>query len=431
MRERYFILAETAHRAPHDDSVKVTLLHYSAPPVIGGVERILEKHAQLLSADGHEVTVICGDGIALESPSGTPPIRFLHIPALATSHPQVRIAQAELASGRTAGDYAAFRDCLIQELLPLFNQHDVVILHNVCTMPFHLALTEALWQLATELPQIRFICWIHDVAAVNPDYLVPFSHPWDLLRRPHEAFEYVAVSSLRQKQWIKLTGIPPERCTVIPNGLDPVRELGLSPNVAQLTETLDLLDADLILLQPTRLLVRKNVELSLHVIAELKARGLRTYLLITGAPDPHNAVSAGYANQLLSLCDELHLRNDCLFLGERFDVTENDVRSLYQIADALFFPSRQEGFGLPMLEAALHRVPAFCSDIEPLRDLPGAIPFSLDTTPLEITSLIIRQMRGWPANSPRKAVARNYVWSVIYRNFLAPLLKRHKESLHP
>ncbi|RYD65536.1 MAG: glycosyltransferase [Verrucomicrobiaceae bacterium] len=108
------------------------------------------------------------------------------------------------------------------------------------------------------------------------------------------------------------------------------------------------------------------------------------------------------------------------------EVTDEDIRSLYRIADALFFPSRQEGFGLPMLEAAFHRVPAFCADIEPLRSFPGAIPFPLDATPTEIASTIIRQMQAWPANSPRKAVVRNYAWSAVYRKYLAPLLKSHK-----
>ena len=229
----------------------------------------------------------------------------------------------------------------------------------------------------------------------------------------------------------ELTGIAPERCQVIPNGLSPAKELGLSKNVERLAGTLDLLARDIVLIHPTRLLRRKNVELSLHVVAALKAKGQRACLLITGAPDPHNADSVRYASSLLTLRADLNVQEDCYFLGELFEVREEDITSLYRLADALFFPSRQEGFGLPMLEAALHKIPAFCADMEPLSHLPGAIPFSHNDSPAEIASMMIHQMRAWPANPPRKAVVHNYAWSVIYRNCLAPLLNRHKESTHP
>jgi len=32
-------------------------------------------------------------------------------------------------------------------------------------MHFHPALTAVLWTLADELAQVRFICWVHDLAA--------------------------------------------------------------------------------------------------------------------------------------------------------------------------------------------------------------------------------------------------------------------------
>jgi glycosyltransferase involved in cell wall biosynthesis len=60
-------------------------------------------------------------------------------------------------------------------------------------------------------------------------------------------------------------------------------------------------------------------------------------------------------------------------------LSDDDVRSLYQMADALFFPSRQEGYGLPLIEAALHGVPVFCSDIPAHREVAvGATFFKLD-----------------------------------------------------
>ena len=40
----------------------IAMLHYAAPPVVGGVETTLAHHARLLAADGYRVRVVCGRG---------------------------------------------------------------------------------------------------------------------------------------------------------------------------------------------------------------------------------------------------------------------------------------------------------------------------------------------------------------------------------
>ena len=47
------------------------------------------------------------------------------------------------------------------------------------------------------------------------------------------------------------------------------------------------------------------------------------------------------------------------------------IADFYRLADALLMPSREEGFGIPVLEAGLSRLPIFCADIPPLRELAG------------------------------------------------------------
>ncbi|HEV7403678.1 MAG TPA: glycosyltransferase, partial [Chthoniobacteraceae bacterium] len=42
--------------------MRIALLHYTCPPVAGGVERVLMDHARLFARNGHEVTIICGEG---------------------------------------------------------------------------------------------------------------------------------------------------------------------------------------------------------------------------------------------------------------------------------------------------------------------------------------------------------------------------------
>ena len=45
-----------------------------------------------------------------------------------------------------------------------------------------------------------------------------------------------------------------------------------------------------------------------------------------------------------------------------------ELADLYGLADALVLPSANEGFGLPMLEAGLRRLPIICTDIPALRE---------------------------------------------------------------
>jgi glycosyltransferase involved in cell wall biosynthesis len=245
--------------------------------------------------------------------------------------------------------------------------------------------------------------------------------------------EYVAVSELRARQLIESLHLPPERCRVIPNGIDPVATLGLTKPVADLARRHRLLERDINLFQPARLLRRKNVELGLRVAAALRDAGRDCAYVVTAPPDAQNAASAEYGTMLTQLRAELALESDAIFVHEHFAATERDVASLYALADALFFPSRQEGFGLPLLEAALHRVPIFCAGVEPLSSLldKGVSLFSLDATPVQIAGQVMRHLDGCDAMQSRKAVVRRHAWPAIYRNFLAPLLAETNTSLRP
>ena len=366
-------------------------MHYSYPPVIGGVEIVMAAHARLFAEHGHEVTVICGRGADAD-----PRIRVLRLPETADA--------AELAGALEAW---------------LAGQ-DVVFLHNVTTMPFHLPLTAALGRVAERLTAVRFVAWMHDIAAGNPDYESPARNE-ALLARAHPRYEFVAVSELRRRQWKKLTGA---QSRVIPNGLDPSRLLGLTERVAALAREHGLLEREIVLLHPARLLRRKNVELGLRVAAALKAAGRSCAYLVTGPPDPHNAGARDYAAELRALRAQLDLAGDALFLHEAAPVDARDLASLFALADALFFPSRQEGFGLPILEAALHRLPIFCAAIEPLDALltRGATHFQLDAEPAQIAQKIAAQLGSMDAWQARNQVRREYAWPAVWRNFLAPLL---------
>ncbi len=375
-------------------AVKIALIHYTFLPVIGGVEIVMAHHAQLFADHGHEVTVICDQG--------------------ASDEPGIKVQL--LPDAQDAGELA-------RALEPMLAEMDIVMIHNVATMPFHLGLTEALWNIARRLTQVRFVAWIHDLVACNPDYNLPDLEewPWSALARAHKNYRYVAISNLRKRQFEELTM---GRCRVIPNGVEPLRMLGLTEPVTELARAFQLTDREIVLLHPTRLLKRKNVELGLRVTAALKAAGRSCAYIVTGAPDAQNTASQAYADELHALQHELDLENDALFLHESAPIDQRDLASLFTLADALFFPSRQEGFGLPVIEAALHRLPVFCAAIEPLDTLlnHGVTLFPLDAEPAQIALTIAARLGTNDAWHARNQIRRQYVWPAIYTNYLAPLL---------
>lgn len=402
--------------------MNIALLHYTYGPVVGGGESILEQHARLFTQQKHKVRVICGIGESMGKEKVEMVVEFRR------EYPLTKKAQAEAEKGAPGADFAKLKAQLVKKLEPMLAKMDIVFLHNVLSMPFNLALTAALWELADKLPRTRFVAWVHDLAACNPDYALPHldREPWSLLTKRHPRISYVAVSTLRQRQFAGLTGTPVSECPVIPNGIAHVTDLDLTDTLAKLVKERAILEKDIVLLLPARILKRKNIELGIRVAAELKKTSKSCACLFTGAPDPHNAASQKHHEALLQLRAELGVKEEFVFLHEFFAVTNRDVSGLYRVADALFFPSKQEGFGLPILEGALHRIPIFTSDIEPMKSIltENVTFFDPQGNPAEIAATIASAIAQSPSLQARKRVVRDYSWKSIYPKYLAPLLEK-------
>jgi len=137
-----------------------------------------------------------------------------------------------------------------------------------------------------------------------------------------------------------------------------------------------LYETDFIMVQPSRLHPRKNIELSIKITKALIGQGLKTILLVTGAFDPHEKSTKQYLKKLENLIDELSLGENVFVLASFRDEfnklllgNTSIIRDLYLIADALIMSSIQEGFGLPLLEAGMIKLPIICSNIEPFRHI--------------------------------------------------------------
>jgi glycosyltransferase involved in cell wall biosynthesis len=98
-------------------------------------------------------------------------------------------------------------------------------------------------------------------------------------------------------------------------------------------------------------------------------------------------------------------------------VATEDVAQLYRVSDAVLLPSDAEGFGLPLVEAALARVPVVCADLPVFREVGGAglytFPVAADAT--QVAAQIERALSQRAVRQRRRAI-RRYSWpSVIDR----------------
>ena len=403
---------------------RVALLHYSTPPVVGGVESVLAHHARLMTEAGHAVKIVAARGEAWDER-----IPLMRLPLMDSRHPEVLEIKAELDAGRVPPGFARLVDAIELTLRPALADADVVVAHNVCSLHKNLALTAALHRLNGEAHAWRFILWHHDLAWTTPRYRPELhdGYPWDLLRTDWPGVRHVVVSEPRRRELAELLGLPAERIVVAPNGVETAHLLKLETQTRTLVRMLNLAEAEPLLLLPVRLTPRKNIELALRAVAALRRQMPQAMLLVTGPEGPHNPANAEYRRRLLALRDELGLRGAAHFVAEHTPEFLPDavVADFFRLADALILPSREEGFGIPLVEAAITRLPVFCADIPPLRDLGGddATYFSPEADPEAVAAMIAARLQADPAYRFAARARRSFSWEAIYTAHIAPLLR--------
>lgn len=401
----------------------IALVHYTAPPVVGGVERVLGRHARLMADAGHTVRVVAGRGTAPDRR-----VRFERVPLADSQHDAVRRVAIELEAGRVPDAFGRLVEQLARELDRALAGAEVVIAHNVCSLNKNLALTSALHLISAGIGAPRLVLWHHDLAWTLPRYRASLhdGEPWDLLRQPWPGAIQVTISTSRRRDLATLMGLAPAEIRVIPDGVEVGGSAGVHPRTADLLRRAPLDERWPLLLLPARLTPRKNVELALRLVAAMRDAGRVAGLLVTGPVDPHDAAERGYLHRLQALRGTLGLDDAVWFAAELLPraLPEAAMADLFHIADALVLPSHDEGFGLPVLEAGLARLPVICSDLPALRALAGdeALYLEPDEAPATAAARVLERLEADPAARLARRVRFAYAWPKIYERHIAPLL---------
>ncbi len=109
-------------------------------------------------------------------------------------------------------------------------------------------------------------------------------------------------------------------------------------------------------------------------------RLIRAYHRLKGKTDlPHKLVFVGAKGWLyeddLALIEQLGLERDIIFTGY---VADEDLPLVYNLAEALVYPSVYEGFGLPILEAMACGTPVITSDVSSSPEVAGGAALLVD-----------------------------------------------------
>jgi glycosyltransferase involved in cell wall biosynthesis len=401
----------------------VAILHYSCPPIIGGVEFIMQAHAREFVEAGFKVKLIVGKGGVVD-PGATTEV----IPELRSGGGPLNSILKTLDRGEVPNSFDAAVKRVEKKLTAALRGVQVCMMHNVMTMHFNMVLTAALANVMRRSRSTRFIAWTHDLTFVDPLY-EPHQHrryPWSLLLQPQPGCDYCVISGQRQSEMRSLFRIPASRIPVIPDGISIPEYLCLTKKAKKIFYEERLSAVDIVAITPARILRRKNLGVGMETVAALKKRGKSVRWLITGAPDAHNPESLKYYRMLISLRRKLKIQKEVVFLSERFDerISHEDLCALYRISDMLMFPSDREGFGLPVLEAGLAGLVVVISDIPALREIAkgDAVYIRMGDSASEVSKHIIAAMKKRPELIFRKKVIQTYSWEVVFEDRILPAI---------
>jgi glycosyltransferase involved in cell wall biosynthesis len=405
---------------------KVAILHYAGPPTVGGVESTIYHHARLLADFGLKVTVIAGRGEDFN-----PDVEFHLIPGLNTRDEYVQLVSKELARGAVTSKFDRLRDHITSDLARILSDIDVCIVHNAMSLHLNLSLTAALKKINDE-KITRLVAWNHDFAWHDKLYIPDLheGYPWDLLRTPWSGVKYVVVSEHRKIRLAELLDIPETEIEVVTPGVDIFEFLECHNLTKELFDKLDLLKANPLMLLPARIIPRKNIKYALYITAALVKKMPNTMLVITGPPGPHNPKNLEYLNNLKKIRKDNNLEKNVHFLyeqgkdGEPFILPDKIVSDLFRIADLLLFPSSREGFGIPVLEAGLAKLPVFASDIPPIRESGDGYVnlFDSDGDPENVAGRIYEFALKDNVHKLRRRVIEQFSWSAIVKNKVIPII---------
>lgn len=340
-----------------------------------GVTLEVEKWSKVLQRLGHEIFYCAGE-LGGYAKNGTliPELHFADQTIQALS--QRAFSENPDQDGDKIADEIYTRADEMRAPLRQFirsNRLDLIIVQNALTIPMNLPLGVCLTGLIAELG-INTIAHHHDFYWERQKYqtnaildLLDTAFPAKLPNIVHVTINSIAQARLKARRGIDSIIVPNVLdFATPPPGIDEYNrdfreKLGLSPN-------------DLFILQPTRVVQRKGIELAIELVRDLQLQ--KPSLFISHRADDEGLAYWRWLKREAAVMGVHIALIDHMVASERGKMNSHKIYSLwdaYTHADLITFPSLYEGFGNALLEAVyfkkltvVNRYPVYNADIKPL-----------------------------------------------------------------
>jgi glycosyltransferase involved in cell wall biosynthesis len=339
-----------------------------------GVSLEASKWAAVLTQQGYRCFWFAGE-------LDRNPDRSLLVPEAHFKHPLIQQLHTQVCGQRSRNasttDLVHHLRSKIKRELHNFVEHfrlDLLIVENAFAIPMNLPLGLALVEAISET-QIPTIAHHHDFYWERSRYSVNAIGEYLQMAFPPNLpnIEHVVINSAAREELAHRRGVA---ATVIPNVLDFENPPMIDRKKAQEFRSLiGLSSNDIGILQPTRIIRRKGIELAIELIKSLKDPSCKLVL-------SHESGDEGpvYAQWLQHHAYEngvdLRLARTCLtspWAGSNGQRPHYCLWHIYPLADFITFPSLKEGFGNALLETIYFKKPmlvnryaTYVQDIEPL-----------------------------------------------------------------
>lgn len=340
-----------------------------------GVSLEVEKWSRVLKLLGHEVFYCAGE-LGGYAAGGTliPALHFFE-PSISSLNERAFGPDAETNQAMLENEIFNYAAKLRQPLVDFIHKNhlDLLVVENALAIPMNLPLGVCLTRLIEDL-NLNTIAHHHDFYWERARYqvsavpnLLDTCFPPDL-----PTIQHVTINSIAQKRLELRRGI---KSSVIPNVHDfasPPPEL--DEYNQDFRQALGIGRRERFILQPTRVIQRKGIELALELVGRMGLPNPRLY--ITHSAGDEGLVYWNWLKREAQMMGvKLLLVDDKIGTG-RTMVDGQKIYSLwdaYPHADLVTYPSLYEGFGNALLEAiyfhrlvVVNRYPVYNADIRPL-----------------------------------------------------------------
>ena len=207
---------------------------------------------------------------------------------------------------------------------------------------------------------IPLVSTIHDLAIIkypevaHPKVVEMHQRSWEILKK--RKAQIIAVSQATKMDIVKYLEIPEKRIHVVHEAL-PTEIKAVDQQITDKPDLVKKIKEKLNLNQPYILFVgNREPRKNLHRLIKAWKPLAKDYQLIIAGEESWDG------------SEKLSSHENLRFLGR---VSDLELAVLYHYAELFTYPSLDEGFGLPVLEAFSYGVPVLASDIPVMREVAG------------------------------------------------------------